>query len=154
MENVIIQQASVNDAKEILDLQKLAYQSEALLYNDSAIPPLTQILGEIKAEFADHVFLKAMLETQIVGSVRAKLLGITCLVGRLIVHPDYQGHGIGSNLMIEIEKYFGISHRLELFTGHKSERNISLYQRLGYSMFRTERVNDKLSFIFMEKLNV
>jgi ribosomal protein S18 acetylase RimI-like enzyme len=154
MENVVIQQASVNDAKEILDLQKLAYQSEALLYDDNAISPLTQTLAEIKAEFADHVFLKAMLETRIIGSVRAKLLGITCFVGRLIVHPDYQGHGIGSNLMLEIEKYFGISHRLELFTGHESKRNINFYQRLGYSIFRTERVNDKLSFIFMEKINV
>jgi ribosomal protein S18 acetylase RimI-like enzyme len=154
MENISIQQASVIDAKEILALQRLAYQSEALLCNDNAIPPLTQTLAEIKAEFTDHVFLKAMLETRIIGSVRAKLLGITCFVGRLIVHPNHQGHGIGSALMKEIEKHYATAKRLELFTGHESEHNISLYQRLGYSMFRTERVNDKLSFIFMEKINV
>jgi GNAT superfamily N-acetyltransferase len=154
MENVVIQQASVNDAKEILALQKLAYQSEALLYDDNAIPPFAETLDEIKAEFANHIFLKAMLETRIIGSVRAKLLGITCLIGRLIVHPNHQGHGIGSALMKEIEKHYATAKRLELFTGHESERNISLYQRLGYSMFRTERVNDKLSFVFMEKINV
>ena len=42
---MIVKRASFEDAKEILDLQKLAYVSEAEIYNDYSIPPLTQTSG-------------------------------------------------------------------------------------------------------------
>jgi hypothetical protein len=41
---MIIEEATVSDAEEILALQKLAYQSEAEIYNDFGISPLVQIL--------------------------------------------------------------------------------------------------------------
>ena len=50
--------ADVSDAAEILELQKLAYQSEAVLYDDWSIPPLTQTLDEIKKDFDEMTFLK------------------------------------------------------------------------------------------------
>ena len=46
--NMMIERAKIEDAKEILDLQKLAYQSEAEIYNDYTIPPLTQTLEEME----------------------------------------------------------------------------------------------------------
>jgi hypothetical protein len=57
---MIIVSAEVTDAKDILDLQKLAYQSEAQIYNDYTIPPLTQSLEEIRDDFEKQVFLKAL----------------------------------------------------------------------------------------------
>ena len=149
-----IVQATVADAAAILDLQKLAYQSEARIYDDPSIPPLTQSAGEIEAEFADHIFLKATADDRIViGSVRACERRGTCFIGRLIVHPDHQGRGIGSALMREIESRFAHAQRFELFTGHKSERNIRFYQRLGYRTFREEQVSDSLRLVFMQKDN-
>jgi len=62
--------AGSGDAGDILALQKVAYQSEATLYQDWTIPPLTQTLLEIEAEFETRIFLKAILEEGIVGSVR------------------------------------------------------------------------------------
>jgi hypothetical protein len=46
--NMIIERAHIEDTKEILDFQKLAYQSEAEIYNDYTIPPLTQTLEEME----------------------------------------------------------------------------------------------------------
>ena len=43
--------ATIDDAPEILSLQKLSYLSEAQMYNDYDIPPLTQTLEELKADF-------------------------------------------------------------------------------------------------------
>ena len=57
------------DAAEILALQKLAYQSEAALYDDNHIPPLTQTLPEIQSTFASHRFLKAVSGDAIVGYI-------------------------------------------------------------------------------------
>ncbi len=50
-----------------------------------------------------------------------------------------------------IESHFGQAQRFELFTGHKSDRNIHLYERLGYKIFKREEINQNLSFVFMQK---
>ena len=42
--------AVVDDAAEILALQKLAYASEAALYGDETLPPLMQSLEQLQAE--------------------------------------------------------------------------------------------------------
>ncbi len=147
-----IDRATVEDAKEILDLQKLAYQSEAEIYNDYTIPPLTQTLEEIRADFVNQIFLKALIDGRIAGSVRAFMKEETCFIGRLIVHPGFQNQGIGTQLMKEIEKYFSQAKRFELFTGYRSERNIYLYQKLGYQIFRTETVTQDLQLFYMEKI--
>ncbi len=53
-----IRHANIEDAEEILELQKLTYQSEASIYNDWSIPPLTQTLEDIKEEFSKNTFLR------------------------------------------------------------------------------------------------
>ena len=146
-----IAQASLQDAEAILGLQRVAYQSEARLYNDFDIPPLTQTLDEWRSDFTRAVFLKAEVEGKIVGSVKGHQAAETCYVERLIVHPNYQGQGIGTALMKQIESHFGQAQRFELFTGHKSELNIRLYERLGYTIFKSEEINPNLSFVFLQK---
>ncbi len=149
---VIVQPAEPGDAAEILALQKLAYRSEAAIYDDWSIPPLTQTLAEMQADLARQTCLKASTEGRIVGSVRAHVEEDTCFVGRLIVHPDFQGQGIGTRLMNEIERAFQGVARFELFTGHRSERNLYLYRRLGYEPCRQERISDALTLVYLEKI--
>lgn len=146
-----ITRVSLEDAASILELQKLAYQSEAQLYNDFSIPPLTQTLDELRSDFTRKTLLMAQIEGRIVGSVRGYQTGNTCYLERLIVHPDFQGQGIGTALMKRVESCFDQAQRFELFTGHKSDRNIHLYERLGYRIFKSEKINQSLSFVFMEK---
>jgi ribosomal protein S18 acetylase RimI-like enzyme len=148
----IIEQARAEDAQKILELQKLAYQSEAAIYDDFGIPPLRQTLDEIRVEFQSQVFLKAAIDGRIVGSVRGHVRRRTCYVGRLIVHPEFQNQGIGTRLLTEIEKTFGQAERFELFTGHRSERNLYLYHKLGYRPFRSEEATDSLTIVYLEKV--
>jgi ribosomal protein S18 acetylase RimI-like enzyme len=148
---MMINAASPADAGAILALQKLAFQSEARLYDDFSIPPLRQTLEELWQELAWKVVFKATRAGEIIGSVRGYQQGDTCYVERLIVHPDHQGRGLGTALMGQIEGAFPGARRAELFTGHKSRRNIRLYQRLGYAIFRQEPVAAHLIFVFMEK---
>ena len=152
-DEVVIEHADVEDAEEILALQKLAYQSEAAIYDVYTIPPLTQTLAEITADFDEQYFLKASVDGRIIGSVRAFESEGTCFIGRLIVHPDFQNRGIGTWLMSDVEQIFDKARRYELFTGHKSERNLHLYQKLGYEPFRTERVTESLVLVHLERLN-
>ncbi len=148
---MIITRAAPADGQEILDLQKLAYQSEAAIYQDYAIAPLTQTLPQIQGELRHQYFLKAVSGGRIAGSVRAYMGQDTCYIGRLIVHPDYQNRGLGAKLMAEIEACFPEARRFELFTGHRSERNLHLYQKLGYRPVRREKVSENLTMVFLEK---
>ncbi len=148
---MIIERATTLDAKEILALQKLAYISEAEIYNDFTIQPLHQTIVEITSEIEMQYVLKCVVNDRIVGSVRAYMTEGTCLIGKLIVHPKFQNQGIGTKLLKEIENHFNRAKRFELSTGSKSEKNLHLYRKQGFEIFKSEKVNEALTLVFMEK---
>jgi ech hydrogenase subunit C len=146
-----IEKASVDDAEKLLEVQKLAYRSEAEIYNDFSIAPLTQNLDEIKADFATRTFLKAVIDGQIVGSVRGYVKDGSCLIERLFVHPGFQNQGIGTRLIQEIEAAFPGAQSYELFTGHRSKRNIFLVKKLNYKIARTEKISNRVERVYLQK---
>jgi ribosomal protein S18 acetylase RimI-like enzyme len=149
---MIIETAAISDMEEILALQKLAYVSEAEIYNDYSIPPLLQTIDDIKNEYAAWTFMKAVDSGKIIASVRANEHDGTCYIGKLIVHPEHQNKGIGTALMKSIESHFKDCKRYELFTGHKSVKNIYLYEKLGYRIFKEVKIKDNLKFVYLEKV--
>lgn len=146
-----ITRAKREDLRDILDLQYLAYQSEAEIYNDPNIPPLKQTLDEVEREFDKGVILKAEDESgNIISSVRAFCENGSVYIGKLIVNPKQQRQGIGTALLSEIEAHYP-AQRYELFTGSKSTGNIALYERLGYKIFTIKKIDDNLEFVYLEK---
>jgi GNAT superfamily N-acetyltransferase len=140
------------DAGEILALQKLAFLSEARLYNDYSLPPNTQTRDEMGRDIANMTVLKATEGGSIIGSVRGAVDSGICLVGRLVVHPAHQRKGIGMRLMAVMEERFARSCEcFEIFTGHKSIGALSLYAKLGYSRYRAVPLHDGLTMIFLRK---
>ncbi len=150
----IILQARVRDAEALLKLQYLCYQTEAALYDDYTMAPLTQALTDLLSEYDTHSILVARLGEEIVGSVRGQLREGTCHIGRLIVHPRLQRRGLGTKLMYAIEEHFSNATRYELFTGYRSKDNLHLYQKLGYTLFREETVSPQVRLVFLEKQRV
>ena len=146
--------ANINDLPAILDIQYLAYQSEAELYNDYGIPPLTQTLSELEEESKTSLILKALLNEEIVGSVRAYSSEGTCYIGRLIVHPSHQGKGIGKRLLSEAESNFSMASRYELFTGTRSKNNLMLYEKCGYHQFKEDELVEDVTIAFLQKWQV
>jgi len=144
-------EASEQDAAEMLAIQKLAFHGQGILYNDFTLPPLVQTLEELVRDFRTYAFLKALYDGEIVGSVRGRSEGGTCQISRLIVHPDYQNRSIGKKLMHAIESKFSGASRYELFTGDKSEKNLALYGKLGYRMYKKKPQSTKVMLICMEK---
>ncbi len=148
---MIINKADQDDLVKILQLQYIAYQSEAALFGSRDIPPLKQTLDELTEEFNNGIILKLISdEGTIIGSVRAKETDGTVYIGKLMVHPDYRCQGYGSLLLKEIENYCP-GKRYELFTSTRSKDNIRLYQKMGYREFTRKAMNDELIFIYMEK---
>lgn len=138
------------DLEEILQLQYLAYQSEAALFKSRDIPPLKETLDEVIEEFEAGTVLKLVEDGKIIGSVRASEKDGTVYIGKLMVHPTRQRRGYGRHLLEEIEKCYP-GKRYELFTSTRSIDNISLYQKCGYKIYDNKVINDELEFVYLKK---
>ncbi|WP_200900278.1 GNAT family N-acetyltransferase [Rubrobacter aplysinae] len=144
----------MEEAGQILKLQYLCFQSQAALYRDYSLPPLTQTLRELLREYDHKEILAARLGGEIVGSVRAEMEAGVCSIQRLIVHPKLQGTGLGSRLMREIEAGFPGADSFGLCTGHKSGPSLRLYRGLGYEAYREEAESPSVTLIHMRKPNL
>ncbi|MFF0426107.1 GNAT family N-acetyltransferase [Streptomyces sp. NPDC004520] len=157
--SVTISAADAQDAEHILKLQYLCYQSEAELYGDWSIEPLTQSLDALRAELDEGYGLVARLGDEVVASVRARLdEDGTVRIAKLIVHPRMRRHGLGGRLLDGIERHFAAeaeepapAKRFQLFTGHRSEGNLRLYRSRGYAQVDTREVGPKLTLVTLEK---
>ena len=144
--------ADFEDLPKILDLQKLAYLSEAKIHNNYSIQPLMQTLDELEMEFGKNIILKIIdgENNEIIGSIRAYEENNRVYIGKLMVHPDYQNKGIGKYLLETIETLFP-NKTLELFTSSKSEKNLYIYKKNGYKEFKRQKTPDNIEIIFLEK---
>lgn len=153
--SVTISAATEHDAEHILKLQYLCYQSEAELYGDYRIEPLTQSLADLRAELTDGHALVARLGDEVVASVRGRVdEDGTARIAKLIVHPRMRRHGLGGRLLDAIEARFAAEERAEryrLFTGHRSESNLRLYRSRGYAPVATEQRGPRLTLVTLEK---
>lgn len=155
--SVTISAADAQDAEHILKLQYLCYQSEAELYGDYSIEPLTQTLDALRAELAQGHALVARLGDEIVASVRGRVDEAgTVRIAKLIVHPRMQRHGLGGRLLDAIEGHFAAdpaptAKRFQLFTGHRSERNLRLYRSKGYAQVAAREIGPRLTLVTLEK---
>ena len=145
--------ATSDDLETILTLQKECYQTEAELHNEFNIPPLTQTVDSIFEDFKNGtLFLKGIIGGQIIASVRGNIKNNTTYIGRLVVKKEFQNNKLGQTLMKYIESELENCNRYELFTGNKSEKNIKLYQKLGYTEFKRQFINNNLTLVYLEKM--
>ena len=127
--------------------------SEAKLFNDFMIPPLTQTTDSIEDDYKSHLYLKAVSDDKIIGSIRAYEKDNICHIGRLFVHPEHQNKGVGKLLMSHIEKLFNGCKVYSLFTAKRVSKNLYFYDNLGYSITKEEKIKDNLTFVYYAKEN-
>jgi predicted N-acetyltransferase YhbS len=147
----VIEWAEPEEAGEILTVQRAAYVSEAQLYGDPFLPPLVESVDQIRRAVETATVLVARDGGRIVGAIRGRLSGTTCMVGRLVVAPDAQGRGVGGTLLKALHDEMVSALAFDLFTGHLSEGNLRLYRRHGYRETRRERMNDHLTLVHMRR---
>ena len=135
---------------ELLTLQRAAYVTEAQLYDDVRLPALVQTLAELADEVTAGTCLAAVAGARLVGVVRTRERDGVLHVGRLVVAPDLQGHGIGTRLLLAAEQATALP-RSALFTGARSLANLRLYHRHGYVESHRERVRAGLELVHLAK---
>ncbi|MCV2395438.1 GNAT family N-acetyltransferase [Actinotalea sp. M2MS4P-6] len=142
------------DAGELLTVRRAAFVSEAQLYDDPHIPPLTQTLEELRADLADRsvVTIGAWLGPRLVGSIRVAVEGTKATLGRLAVAPDLQGQGIGTQMLLAVPGYLpqGISE-VWVFTGKDSVANLAMYGKHGFEHEFDQTTGD-LTYAYLRKI--
>ncbi|MEO8529165.1 MAG: GNAT family N-acetyltransferase [Pseudolysinimonas sp.] len=134
-----IARADVDDAGELLVLQRACWVAEALANETLDIPALHESLDDVRLGIERQQTWVVRDGGRLVGSVRGKVVGDAWEVGRLMVAPDLAGRGLGRFLLSWIEQHApeGIS-TLRLLTGARSERNLRLYGQAGYVVDRSQ----------------
>jgi len=143
-----------DEAGELLTVRRAAFVSEAQVYDDPNIPPLTQTLDELRADLdrTDVVTLGAWLDHRLVGSIRVEVDGTKATLGRLAVVPDLQGKGIGTQLLLAIPPYLPPeTSEVWVFTGRDSVQNITMYTKHGYQHEYDETAGD-LTYAYLRRI--
>ena len=135
-------------------MRRAAFVTEAQLYDDPHIPPLTQTLDELRADLSDPdvVTLGAWLGTRLVGSIRVGLDDPKATLGRLAVAPDLQGQGIGTQLLLAVPAHLrATTTEVWVFTGQDSLQNLAMYTKHGYEHQYDQAAGD-LTYAYLRKI--
>ena len=141
-------------AGELLTVRRAAFVSEAQLYDDPNIPPLTQTLEELRADLANPevVTLGAWIGHRLVGSIRVGVEGTKATLGRLAVVPDLQGKGIGTQLLLAVPGHLRPdTSEVWVFTGQDSLQNLAMYAKHGYEHQYDQAAGD-LTYAYLRKI--
>ena len=143
-EKMIIRRAKLKDLKEIAEIFRI--ESARHPYNKKKTPK--KALEGIREDFKGNDLYVALADNRVVGFVMVKIdsgMKNQLYINELWISKDYQGQGIGNNLMNEIEKIYkkkGIGiFKLVAHTGKGGARDF--YKKLNY---KTD-----ISMVFMEK---
>lgn len=149
-----IEQVKDESAGELLTLRRAAFVSEAQVYGDPNIPPLTQTLGELREDLAADgvITLGAWSGHRLVGSVRVEIEGEKATLGRLAVAPDMQGQGIGTQMMFAVLPLLPDEvDEIWVFTGKDSKQNLAMYTNQGYEHQYDQAAGD-LTYAYLRRI--
>jgi tRNA (guanine37-N1)-methyltransferase len=131
-----VRPATRADAGELFTLTRACWLQELWANPGVVIPALEESFDDAIQGLADWTTLVAVAGGRIVGSARGRLeAGDVWDVGRVMVAPDLQGHGLGRRLLALIEEAApaGVT-AYSLFTGAGSADNIRMYKKAGYRL--------------------
>ena len=130
------------DAAELHTLTRACWVSEAQANGDLDIPPLTETLDDLRDSLAHWRTWVARepASGRLVASGRGRLTvgpgdesEQTWELGRLMVAPDLQGHGLGRALLdFLLANAPASARRAWLYTGAASQSNLRLYRKAGF----------------------
>jgi len=140
LDDVELRGVRPSDAGEIFTLQRACWIQEQQVNPGARIHALEEELDDVRRWTSSDTVLVLRSAGRLVGAVRARLRpapdgAVAWDIGRLMVAPDLQGHGLGRRLLAEIEASAPESvTTFELFTGAGSSRNLRMYKKAGYRL--------------------
>lgn len=152
---VSLVRASLENAKEIWQMQKESFAGLLEKYQDFETNPASESLERVlwKLNQPNTYFYFIQLDGQNVGAVRVvdSKDETRKRISPIFVLPKFQNIGIAQKAIIAIEEIHGYKN-WELDTILQEKGNCYLYEKMGYrTTGKTKIINDKLTLIFYQK---
>lgn len=129
----MLARATADDAAELLVLQRCCAVELAIENATFEVPPMHETLDDVRAWIASCAAWVVRLDGRLIGAARGARHGQAWEVGRLMVAPDLAGRGLGRWLLEVAEASApGDVDSVVLFTGVRSARKLTMYERAGY----------------------
>lgn len=150
---ISLKKASIEDAEELLALQREVFMPLYKKYNDHETSPVTQTMERFKAKFGRGDYFKILFEAELAGSVFVyeKSPGLMRL-HIINILEKYHNKGIAQAVMKRLEIMYPEADAWELDTILTEERNCYLYEKMGYKRTGEAKViNQDLTIIRYRK---
>lgn len=148
---MLIQEASIGDVPELLDLQCKCFGPVCDMLDWHDAKNMTETVEEANADFPRFTTLKVCGgDGRIIGSVRGRVEDGSLFIGRLMVLPECQKLGLGLELLHAIEARLP-HNRVWLYTCQQVGFTMKFYQKEGFKTYKVEPINERLSWAYMEK---
>jgi ribosomal protein S18 acetylase RimI-like enzyme len=135
-------------AASILELQRAAYAVEAELIGSSAIPQLTESLGELQQSRERWVAITR--DRTVVAALAYESSDADLVISRLVVSPQHFREGYGEQL---VRSVLGtVPHRrATVSTGAANDPALRLYAKLGFRELGQEEIVEGLRITYLER---
>jgi len=137
MLEISIHKANRTDAKRINQVMKAAFKEyEKAASFTAAKGALSETVEQTAQDIENQLFLKAVCDGDIVGSVRVSVDGDEGYLSRFSVLPEYQRYGIGHILMDEVDlRMRNMSiNSLTLHTCLDAKHLVAFYNNYGFEV--------------------
>ncbi len=130
-----IRTATRADAGELFTLTRACWLQEQRTNPGVVFPALEESLAEAVRGIEEYTTFIARAGGRLVGSSRGRLGREVWDIGRVMVAPDLQGHGLGRHLLTLIEDAAPAeATSYQLVVGGHSTDNIRMYKKAGYRL--------------------
>ena len=154
--DVKLARASVEDAEEVLSMQRLAFRELLEKYQDYDTSPACQTLERLRSKFQRPglSFYFILCNGEKAGAicvVDTGEPGVLKRVSPLFILPGYRRRGIARAAMQEAERLHG-AHGWSLDTIAEEPGNCRLYEGMGYRRIGEPRkVNERMTLVDYRK---
>lgn len=149
----MIKQIDLQDAacvKELLQIQKQAYQLEAELIGYEHIPPMFDTPDTLQE--SGETFYGYFHEGALHGVIAFKIEDNVLDIYRLFVHPEQLRKGIAGKLLNYAENHCTDARKIIVTAAEKNAPAIRLYEKNGFKSCGRKKVDEKLTLIDYEKI--
>ena len=136
---IFLFEGDINEDLEFLAIEAGKYsrfKTEPLFANNFAKLYTTWMVNSLSKIIADKVFVSKNIDNKITGVVTCRVKENTGYIGILSVSPQYQGTGIGRELMMQAEHYFGSLDvkKIEVPTQLENSIACKFYSKLSFQV--------------------
>jgi ribosomal protein S18 acetylase RimI-like enzyme len=131
-----LRRATPDDADAVADLARLAYRKWVAALGREPMP----MVADYAAAIRDHRIDLYERDGRLIGSVETREEPDRLFVVSLAIDPEFQGQGLGLELLAHAESLARKSGygEVRLLTNGLMESNVGFYQRRGYAIYERE----------------